>query len=237
MISKTLKVKESIQMLVKENLTSKHPFFSNLSRSPYELISSSQVLGQLYLRYQAGMHASRVMIYFLPNLNSPELRKKKLTFYIDDDGQPGGNNHHYQLKQVFENLGAAIPISDEEFSDLDELKLLLDCKGTEFVSLLQRLYPRSLGAWCVVEMLASDWMHAFYNSLYEHFPSISKEPYFEECFSNNVEERHGEQALDTTLLVLEKKPELSESMLIDAREMAKGLSYLWDSLNDCFSHI
>ena len=47
----------------------------------------------------------------------------------------------------------------------------------------------------VTEVLSVDWMRALADSLSVHFPQFVREPYFEECFAEMVEERHAEEAL------------------------------------------
>ena len=87
-------------------------------------------------------------------------------------------------------MGAAMPVDDDEFGDLNELCAKLDHNTAEFVRLAKTLYSRSLGAWCVVEAMSDDWMRALADALAVHHPQVADEPYFAECFSQGVEERH-----------------------------------------------
>src|SRR5579862_4007815 len=86
---------------------SRKPFFRRLAHLPAAIAGDPAMLGQIYLVYQAAMHATRAAVYFLPYLDSPALRRRKLQIYIDDDGLPDGDTHHYQLARVFRGIGAA----------------------------------------------------------------------------------------------------------------------------------
>jgi hypothetical protein len=149
-----------------------------------------QLLGQIHLVYQSAMHATRAAVYYLPHLDRPALRKRKLQIFIDDDGLADGDTHHYQLTRAFRAIGAKCLLEDEEFGDPGELCHYLEAETADFVRLAPKLYSRSLGAWCAVEMLSVDWMRALADALSVHFPQFKHEPYFEECFSHHVEERH-----------------------------------------------
>src|SRR5208282_3272034 len=129
------------------------------------------------------MHATRAAVYYLPHLDSPALRKRKLQIFIDDDGLAGGDTHHYQLTRAFRNIGAKLVLDDEAFGDADELCQHLDPGTARFVHLAKTLYARSLGSWCAVEVMSDDWMRALANALAVHFPEIVYEPYFAECFA------------------------------------------------------
>jgi hypothetical protein len=190
------------------------------------------MLGRIHLAYQAAMHATRAMVYYLPSLDSPAMRIRKLGIFVDDDGLGGGDTHHYQLTRAFRNMGARLILDDEEFGDLDLLCPRLDPGIARFVKLVQTLYPRSLGPWCIVEALSDDWMRALAAALAVHFPAVADEPYFRECFAGAVEERHAAESLDTTELVLARRPELLGPTLRDARVMAAGLDGVWAALDD-----
>ena len=96
--------------------------------------------------------------------------------------------------------------------------------------LAQKLYARSLGAWCVVEVMSDDWMRSLAESLAVHFPRIVAEPYFHECFEQGVEERHAAEAMAVTQLILNARPELVPETLRDARLMARGWIFgVWES--------
>ena len=212
-----------------------HVFFQNLKKMPKKIIESPPLLNSLYLNYQAAMHATRVMVYFLPGLNSPMLRKKKLQIFIDDDGLPGGDTHHYQLSRLFKNIGADDLLCDEDFGDLGCLKVLVAKKVACFIETVERLYTKSTGAWCVSELFSENWLKAFCDSLSVHFSGVSKEPYFYDCFSEGVEERHGDEALDITLELIRRENTLTSSILAHADEMAQAFSLLWDGLDFCLS--
>jgi pyrroloquinoline quinone (PQQ) biosynthesis protein C len=99
------------------------------------------------------------------------------------------------------------------------------------VRLAPKLYSRSLGAWCAVETLSADWMRALADALSVHFPHFRHEPYFEECFSQKVEERHAAEALEVTQTVLRVRPELLDETLRDARIIAEALDGVWTQLD------
>src|SRR5271167_2494475 len=216
----------AISMLAEQHRPSRMPFFRHLANLPFLVASDPTFLGQIHLIYQSAMHATRAAAYYLPHLNSPALRKRKLQILIDDDGLPGGDTHHYQLTRAFLNIGAKSVLQDEEFADLEELCCHLDSETMHFVRLARELYRRSLGPWCAVEVLSVDWMRALGGALSIHFPQFIREPYFKECFSQRVEERHAEESLTVTEMVLRARPTLLPETLRHARMMAKALDGL-----------
>ena len=211
---------------------SRMPFFKNLASLPRQAARNPALLGQIHLVYQSAMHATRAAVYYLPHLDSPALRKRKLQIFVDDDGLPGGDTHHYQLTRAFRNIGAALVLDDEDFGDAEELCQHLDGQTANFVRLAQSLYARSLGAWCVVEVMSDDWMRALAEALAVHFPQIVAEPYFHECFSQGVEERHAEESMAVTQMILRARPELMAQTLRDAKVMAQALDGVWARLNE-----
>jgi len=88
---------------------------------PFAIASDPEFLGQVHLVYQSAMHATRAAVYYLPHLDSPALRKRKLQIFVDDDGLKGGDTHHYQLTRAFQNIGADIQLDDEAFGSHEEL--------------------------------------------------------------------------------------------------------------------
>ena len=221
----------AIRCLLEEHRPSRMPFFRHLANLPFPIASDPILLGQIHLIYQSAMHATRSAVYYLPHLNSPALRKRKLQILIDDDGLPGGDTHHYQLTRAFLNIGAKSLLADEEFGDLDELCGHLDAETVHFIRLARELYGRSLGPWCAVEVLSVDWMRALAGAISVHFPKFINEPYFRECFSQQVEERHADEALAVTQIVLKGRPELLPETLRDARTMAEALDGVWAHLD------
>jgi hypothetical protein len=222
---------ESIQTLTASHKPSRMPFFRRFAALPRHAADNPELLGQLYLIYQSAMHATRAGVYYMPHLDSPVLRKRKLQIYIDDDGLADGDTHHYQLARAFRNIGAVIPLGDDEFGDLNELCTQLDRNTAKFVRLAKTLYARSLGAWCIVEVMSDDWMRALADALSVHHPQITSEPYFADCFSQGVEERHAAEALAVTQLVLRQRPYLLDETLRDAALMAEALDSVWDRLD------
>src|SRR5690348_10618744 len=192
---------------------SRMPFFRRFASLQRRVAGDACLLGQIHLVYQAAMHATRAAVYYLPHLDRPALRKRKLRIFIDDDGLANGDTHHYQLTRAFRSIGAECLLDDEEFGELGELCHYLEAETADFVRLAPKLYSRSLGAWCAVEMLSVDWMRALADALSVHFPRFRHEPYFEECFSQQVEERHAAEALEVTQMVLRARPELLDETL------------------------
>ena len=222
--------------ILEEHRASRMPFFSRLTGLPRALASDPGLLGQIHLVYQSAMHATRAAVYYLPHLDRPALRKRKLRIFIDDDGLADGDTHHYQLTRAFRSIGAECLLDDEEFGELGELCHYLEGETADFVRLAPKLYARSLGAWCAVEMLSADWMRALADALSVHFPHFRHEPYFEECFSQQVEERHAAEALEVTQIVLRARPELLDETLRDARITAEALDGVWAHLDRIVRH-
>ena len=219
-----------LNALLKNHRPSRMPFFRHLAGLPYEVASNPSLLGQIYLHYQSAMHATRAAVYYLPHLDSPSLRKRKLRILLDDDGLPGGDTHHYQLTRAFHNIGAASLLEDEEFGDPVRLNKYIGAETLRFVRLTRKLYARSLGPWCTVEIMSVDWMQALADALSVHFPQLSDEPYFKECFSEQVEERHAAESLEVTQIVLRASPALLSETLQDAKTMAEALDGVWTHL-------
>jgi hypothetical protein len=165
-----------IRGFLKEHRPSRMPFFRHLANLPFSVASDPTLLGRIHLIYQSAMHATRTAVYYLPHLDSPALRKRKLQILIDDDGLPGGDTHHYQLTRAFLNIGAKSVLADEEFGDPQELCGHLDAETLHFVRLARELYGQSLGPWCAVEVLSIDWMRALAKAISVHFPEFVNEP-------------------------------------------------------------
>ena len=220
-----------IEDLLKEHRPSRMPFFENLAALPFSIASDPLLLSQIHLIYQSAMHATRAAVYNLPHLDTPALRQRKLQILIDDDGLPGGDTHHYQLTRAFLNLGAKPLLAEEGFGDLDDLCHHLEGETLHFVKLARELYSRSLGPWCAIEVMSVDWMRALAEAFSVHFPLFIDEPYFSECFSQQVEERHAAEALEITQMVLSARPMLLEETLRDAKQMAEALDGVWRDLD------
>jgi pyrroloquinoline quinone (PQQ) biosynthesis protein C len=210
---------------------SRMPFFGRLAAMPIAMVSDPLFLGQIHLNYQAAMHATRAAVYYLPHLDSPALRKRKLQIFIDDDGLAGGDTHHYQLTRAFLSIGAKCLLDEEEFGEPGELCHYLEAETAHFVQLAPKLYSRSLGPWCAIEILSVDWLQALAEALSAHFPRFEHEPYFADCFSQKIEERHASEALEVTQMVLRMRPELLDETLRDAEMMAEALDGVWTHLD------
>jgi hypothetical protein len=207
------------------------PFFQNLASLDRAIATDPIFLGHIHLIYQSAMHATRAAVYYLPYLDSPTLRKRKLQIFVDDDGLPGGDTHHYQLTRAFRNIGAKLPLDDERFGDTEELCQHLTGETAQFVRLTKPLYSRSLGPWCAVEVMSVDWLRALADALSVHFPQFVHEPYFNECFSEMVEERHAEESASITQIVLKARPTLLQETISDAKIMAAALDGVWTDLD------
>src|SRR5436190_24378254 len=223
--------RKAIETLTAEHRPSRMPFFGRLAGAPAEVARSPALLGRVHLIYQAAMHATRAAVYYLPHLDSPALRKRKLQIFIDDDGLPGGDTHHYQLTRAFRNIGAQCVLDDDAFAEPEELCRHLGGEAAQFVRLAKKIYSRSLGPWCVIEVMSVDWMRALAGALSVHFPQFADEPYFAECFSEMVEERHAEESLSVTQMVLSGRPALLSATIEDAKIMAGALDRVWTHLD------
>ncbi len=222
---------DAMMALLDKHRPSRMPFFRRLAQLPLAVASEPRFLGEIHLVYQAAMHATRAAVYYLPHLDSPSLRQRKLQIFIDDDRLPGGDTHHYQLSRAFRNIGAKLLLDDEDFGAPEELCRHLDAETAHFVRLAQKLYSRSLGPWCAVEVMSVDWMKALAEGFAVHFPQFAREPYFSDCFSNHVEERHADELLAVTQMVLRQRPELLAETMHDARMMAEALDGVWSNLD------
>jgi hypothetical protein len=220
-----------IEAIAEEHRPSRMPFFARFAALPPEEAKDPSLLGEIHHVYQSAMHATRAAVYYMPHLDSPALRRRKLQIFVDDDGLPNGETHHYQLTRAFRNIGAKCRLDDEAYGEAEQLCQHLDANTASFVRLARELYARSLGPWCAVEVMSDDWMRAFAKALAVHFPQIVREPYFAECFSQGVEERHAEESLAVTQLVLSARPELYARTVQDAELMAKALDEVWHALD------
>lgn len=230
-------IRRELELIFERHRPSRHPFFQHLADPNLALMSHPRLLGELFHRYQAAMHATRAMVYALPMLDSPALRKRKLQILVDDDGLPGGDTHHYQLTRAVRGMGAQLRMDDESYDDLERLEAQVDERTAAFIAAARRLYVRSLGAWAIIEFLSDDWMHALAKGLAAHDPRVVTEPYFADCFDGRVEERHGHEAVDLLVLVCERRPERIEPTLRDAEEMAAQLTNLWTGFDDLLADV
>src|SRR5437879_4757974 len=131
----TVTFADKMRALLEEHRPSRMPFFARLAAMPRTAASDPVLLGQIFLIYQSAMHATRAAVYYLPHLDSPSLRKRKLQIFIDDDGLPGGDTHHYQLTRAFRNIGADCLLDDEEFGPPTELSGFLEAETAHFARL------------------------------------------------------------------------------------------------------
>ena len=66
---------DKIKAIAAEHRPSRMPFFQHLRELPKSVADTPELLGQIYLVYQAAMYATRAAVYFMPHLNSPALRR------------------------------------------------------------------------------------------------------------------------------------------------------------------
>jgi len=80
-------------------------------------------------------------------------------------------------------------------------------------------------------VMSVDWLRALADALSVHFPQFVHEPYFNECFSEMVEERHAEESVSITQMVLKARPTLLHETINDAEIMAAALDGVWSDLD------
>lgn len=183
------------------------------------------------------MHATRVMVYSIPHLDTIDFRMAKLRVIADDDGDPNGDSHHYQLRRTWTYLlGESPEMKDSDFGGIDLLVKKLDPSTAKFILKVQEIYPKSLGPWVMIEGLAHNWIGALNNSLSSHFPEISNTDYFIHNYSNEIEVKHAFESLNITCALLAQRPTLLKETLVGAKEMGDFLNILWDGLYDLILH-
>ena len=74
-------------------------------------------------------------------------------------------------------------------------------------------------------------MRALAEGVSVHFPRFIHEPYFAECFSQKVEERHALEAIEVTQMVLRERPEMLAETLHGAKTIAETLDGVWTHLD------
>ena len=220
----------SIRSFVLGELTgaqcSRLPFFSRLATSA--LAKTPDFLNAFYIRYQAAMHATRVMVYRLPNVESVELRKRVCAVIAEDDNLPMGDSHHAQLADTWRSLlGGELRVDDSYFGELELLASQLDSATSEFIRFSIRAYPLTLGPWVVVEGLAHDWIAALCESLSVHFPSVRYSRYFVANFASGVELGHSAESLDVLTQVLAKRPQDRPETMRAVQETIERLHGFW----------
>ena len=222
----------NMQMIAATHRPAMVPFFMRLAGLPSKAALNPDLLGRIHLTYQAAMHATRAMVYFLPHLDSPELRQRKLQIYSADNGSAHGVSGHYQLTALFRNLGARLRLEDEKFGDLERLSGMLDARTADFVRSVRRLYARSLGPWCIVELLSATWKRALMDAFAVHAPQVRAEPYFMADCAAPGNASQAPCPLDLVALVLAQRPDLLDQTVADAWAMARALDQVWEALDD-----
>lgn len=226
------RLQAEISALWLKYMPSERGFFRKLGL-PGRQLALFHCLDDLYTRYQAAMHATRVMAYHLPHLDSIDLRMAKIRLLADDDMANDGDSHHRQLRRTWRfMLGRDPTMGEEDFGELEHLAPRLDHATARFVLDVQRLYPETLGPWLMIEGLAHDWIGALMTGLREHFPGVERTDYFLENFSSCVEVRHAEEALATVENVVSRRPELIDETVRGADHMGASLDVLWQGMEE-----
>src|ERR1700751_5683521 len=70
--------------MLEKHRPSRMPFFKRLAAMPSASVAEPHFLGKIHLLYQSTMHATRAAVYYLPYLDAPALRKRKLQIFTDD---------------------------------------------------------------------------------------------------------------------------------------------------------
>jgi hypothetical protein len=112
--------RRTINELFAAHRPSDHSFFAALAAAPTAVATNGGILREMYTRYQAAMHATRVAIYFMPGMNTPKQRQTKVKIILDDDS-PDIETHHKQLENLFTSLGATAVPQMNDFGDLEDV--------------------------------------------------------------------------------------------------------------------
>lgn len=220
--------RRQVNLLFQQHKPSAHSFFKTLREAPAAVVKNEGFLNEFYFRYQAAMHCTRVAVWFAPYTNTPELRQRKLSIISDDDSIDK-RSHHMQLEDMFRSFGAK-PLSADHFSDLAPLAARADPATKNFISVVDDLYRKSTGAWCIAEVLSDDWLSALATSFEPQFPHVMKAEYFDEVFSGHVEVRHMLETVAITEVILHRHPELEKEVIGHMHAMVKNLDSLWTNL-------
>lgn len=218
----------AVDELLRKHHPANHPFFRKLRKRGREAVANIAFLDGLYLRYQSAMHATRVMVYFLPHLDAVDLRMTKLHILADDDGLAERDNHQYQLRRTWEYLMRQPPsLADTALAGLEELKTSVDPFTANFIAATQSLYPRSLGPFVIVESLADEWIGALLDALGPHCPGLDRTAYFRDNLFRGVEVEHRNEARRLASAVFDRWPEHEPEAEVGASQMAIALDDLW----------
>ena len=69
----TTDFRRGMLVVLDKHRPSRMPFFRRLASLPFRIVSDPGLLGEIYLVYQAAMHATRAAVCYLPHLDSPGL--------------------------------------------------------------------------------------------------------------------------------------------------------------------
>ena len=93
------------------------------------------------------------------------------------------------------------------------------------------LYSRSLGPWCVVEVMSVDWMRALADSLSVHFPNSSMSRTLKNVFPRWSKNAMRRSRFRSRKIVLRTRPALLPETLNNAKIMAEALDGVWTHLD------
>jgi hypothetical protein len=220
---------EVVAAVLDEFQPARFPFFAKLAHAESTIVTAPAFLDELYKRYQAAMHSTRVMIYHVPFMDEIDLRVRKCAIIADDDCHGMADSHHSQLRRTWTYmLGRAPSTPDCFFGELTSLAAALDPGTAQFVLYVESSYRKSLGPCCVVEGLAHGWIGALADALCHHFPGVRETPYFVENLASNVELRHAAEAIDLVSMVIERRPSIETETIAEVRLAAMELRRFWE---------
>lgn len=224
-----------IRNLLEKHCPKKHRLFKLIENAKLDSERFGRVFDELYTRYQAAMHATRVMVYFLPHLDTINLRIRKCAIIAEDDNLPEGDSHHTQLRRTWTKLlGREPKAKDSFFGSLDRLAENLDPGTARFVSHVHREYPKTLGPWIVIEGLAHNWIVALCKALSRHFPDIQRTEYFVGNLTSGVELEHATASLDLFFEVLRLNPQIETESIEAVESTAAELDRFWEGCCQLF---
>ena len=203
----------TIHQIAVEHEPARAPFFIRLREARGSVVQAPELLGQIHLVYQAAMHAIHAAAETLPHL-PPQVGA-------------GGQESLDQLTRLFRDMGAALRVDDDLFRSPSRLCSHLDPDTEKFLRLTATLYARSLGPWCVMEVMSGNWSRALIGALGVHMPGRM----IAWSEAEDARERRAARALAMTAEVLRRRPELYSETILDARLMAEALDRVWQRLD------
>lgn len=232
--------RRTINELFAAHRPSDHSFFAALAAAPTAVATNGGILREMYTRYQAAMHATRVAIYFMPGMNTPKQRQTKVKIILDDDS-PDIETHHKQLENLFTSLGATAVPQMNDFGDLEDVlaDIVTDDNTARFVTFADKNYRDGLGGWTLFEVMSDDWISALAKAFEPHFEGkrdwLYGLQYFDEIATGHVEIEHMLQSLALTEELIKRHPDRADKQIELANEMALEIDGLWANLQGLIS--